>query len=129
MTDEEALKVLQQPQWRDEANLPRALILALVKGADALKFRIKVKEELGEGLENSHEETMAITEVELGLLRLLVQGKSNKQIAPERGIAEQTVKNHLTKLYLKMAVANRTEAVIKAMKLGLIETPEKGEIR
>lgn len=68
---------------------------------------------------------MRISELELNLLRLLAQGKSNRQIASELGRREQTVKNELTNLYLKMAVANRTEAVIKAMKSGLIETPQR----
>ena len=57
---------------------------------------------------------------ELQLLKLLGQAKSNKQIAAESGIAEQTVKNTLQLMYLKLGVYNRTGAVIKAVKKGLI---------
>ena len=59
---------------------------------------------------------------ELQLLKLLGQAKSNKQIAAELGIGEQTVKNKLRLVYLKLGVYNRTGAVIKAIKKGLITT-------
>jgi len=56
---------------------------------------------------------------ELQLLKLLGQAKSNKQIAAELGTAEQTVKNQLQLVYLKLGVYNRTGAVIKAIELEL----------
>ena len=61
-----------------------------------------------------------LSPIELQLLKLLGQAKSNKQIAAELGIGEQTVKNHLQLMYLKLGVYNRTGAVIKAIKEGLI---------
>jgi len=61
-----------------------------------------------------------ITPRESQLLKLLGQAKSNKQIAAELGITEQTVKNKLQLVYLKLGVYNRTGAVIKAIKEGLI---------
>jgi len=57
---------------------------------------------------------------ELHLLKLLGQGKSNKLIAAELGTAEQTVKNQLHLVYLKLGVYNRTGAVIKGIEKGLI---------
>lgn len=63
---------------------------------------------------------MMLTSGELQLLKLLAQGKGNKEIAAELGTKEQTVRNHLTKLYLKLGVTNRTAAVIWAIKEGLI---------
>jgi len=57
---------------------------------------------------------------ELQLLKLLGQAKSNKDLATELGLAQQTVKNELHLVYLKLGVANRTGAVIKAIKEGLI---------
>lgn len=57
---------------------------------------------------------------ELQLLKLLGQAKLNKQIAAELGITEQTVKNELRLMYLKLHVYNRTGAVIEAIKRGLI---------
>lgn len=54
------------------------------------------------------------------LLKLLGQAKSNKQIAYELSITEQTVKNELRLTYLKLGVCNRVGAVIKAAREGLI---------
>ena len=48
---------------------------------------------------------------------------SNKQIARELWLAEQTVKFHLTNIYRKLNVATRTEAVNAAYRRGLLETP------
>lgn len=62
-----------------------------------------------------------ITPGELQLLKLLAQGKSNKEIAKELGIAEQTIKNRFHFLFLKLGVSNRTAAVVKAIKEGLVE--------
>lgn len=63
---------------------------------------------------------MSFTRRELQILELLAQGKPNKQIASELGIAEQTVKNQLRMIFLKLGVTNRTQAAVKAIKEGLI---------
>lgn len=44
------------------------------------------------------------------ILKYLVRGESNKKIAQAMGIGEQTVKNHLRLIYLKLGVENRTQA-------------------
>jgi len=61
-----------------------------------------------------------LTRRELEILKLLVQGKRNRQIAVELGLKEQTVKNELRMIFLKLGVTNRTQAVIKVIKQGLI---------
>jgi len=48
---------------------------------------------------------------------------SNQAIAKELWLAEQTVKFHLTNIYRKLGVGNRTEAVRLAYQHGLIENP------
>ncbi|GAI85925.1 unnamed protein product [marine sediment metagenome] len=57
-----------------------------------------------------------LTTRELEMLKLLAKGKSNREITMELGIKEQTVKNILNKLFLKLGVANRTQAAVKAIK-------------
>jgi DNA-binding NarL/FixJ family response regulator len=64
-----------------------------------------------------------LSERERSILIALSEGKSNKQIAGELWLAEQTVKFHLTNLYRKLDVSSRTEAVNAAYRRGLIETP------
>jgi DNA-binding NarL/FixJ family response regulator len=60
---------------------------------------------------------------ELTILRVLQSGFSNKQIAKELFLAEQTVKFHLTNIYRKLGVGSRTEAVRYAYEHGLVENP------
>jgi len=56
-----------------------------------------------------------LTEREAEIVSLIAEGKSNKDIAIELGMAEQTVKNHITKIFLKLGVRNRTEAALKLL--------------
>jgi DNA-binding NarL/FixJ family response regulator len=48
-------------------------------------------------------------------------GLSNREIADELGISAETVKTHIDRLYKKLGVATRTDAVAKALRAGLIE--------
>lgn len=61
-----------------------------------------------------------LTESELPVLRLLAEGKSNPQIAEALTLAESTVKFHVNNILLKLDAANRTEAVVAALRRGLI---------
>jgi DNA-binding NarL/FixJ family response regulator len=76
-----------------------------------------------ESSEDSAAKTAGITESELRVLRALAQGKSNKQIAADLFITEQTVKFHLTNIYRKLDVSNRTEATRFAYQHGLVVNP------
>ena len=58
---------------------------------------------------------------EYEILQLIAQGFSNQEIANQLFIALPTVKTHTSKLYSKLEVKSRTQAVHKAQKLGLIE--------
>ena len=57
---------------------------------------------------------------ELSVLKLVVHGRANKEIAQELLISEGTVKLHLTHLFDKLGVASRTEAVASALRRGLV---------
>jgi DNA-binding NarL/FixJ family response regulator len=57
---------------------------------------------------------------ELDVLRLIVRGMSNKQIAAELVITEHTVKFHIRGILAKLGAANRTEAVTLALQKGLV---------
>jgi DNA-binding NarL/FixJ family response regulator len=53
------------------------------------------------------------------VLSLMVQGKSNRQIATELNIAEATVKSHVSVILESLAVTDRTQAVVRALQRGL----------
>jgi ATP/maltotriose-dependent transcriptional regulator MalT len=60
-----------------------------------------------------------LTERQREILRLLAAGKSNSAIAEELFISERTVTTHLTRIYDRLDVATRTEAVARAAQLGI----------
>jgi DNA-binding NarL/FixJ family response regulator len=62
-----------------------------------------------------------LTDRETDLLRALAQGLSNRRIGKEFWITEQTVKFHLTNIYRKLGVVNRTEAVRFAYTHGIAQ--------
>lgn len=60
-----------------------------------------------------------LSDRELEVLRQLVRGKSNKEIARSLEITEGTVKNHMTNILGKLEVQDRTQAALKAQRMGL----------
>ena len=66
----------------------------------------------------------ALTEREREVLRLLVQGHSNKEIGRDLQIAEDTVKTHVKHIMAKLGVQSRTQAVLYAMRFGLVSTQQ-----
>ncbi len=61
-----------------------------------------------------------LSEREMGILRLVSAGSSNREIAGQLCITEGTVKNHITNIFSKLGVSDRTQAALKARELGLI---------
>src|SRR6266404_5449305 len=61
---------------------------------------------------------LGLTERQLDVLSLMMQGKSNKAICRVLNLAEPTVKNHVTAILKALEVSNRTEAVIAVGQLG-----------
>ena len=66
---------------------------------------------------------VGLTDRELVILDALARGLSNSAIGKELWVAEQTVKFHLTNIYRKLGVSNRTEAARLAYQQGLVESP------
>jgi len=65
--------------------------------------------------------TPTLSPREIDLLRALAQGKSNTQIADEMALSRQTVKNYLSRLYIRLGVRTRTEAAIWAVEHGVLD--------
>ncbi len=62
---------------------------------------------------------LGLTERQIDVLRLLVQGRSNKLICRELDLAEGTVKTHMTAVLRALHVTNRTQAIIAIAKMGI----------
>lgn len=62
-----------------------------------------------------------LTRREIEILVLLATGLANKQLAARLKISEKTVRNHLSNLYEKLGINARSQAVIYAVKKGLVE--------
>jgi len=71
-------------------------------------------------LDEQEELLEELTDREGEILQLLARGLANKQIAARLGISEHTVKFHVSAIYSKLGVTNRTEAVSRGARLGLI---------
>ena len=99
---------------------PRDLPSALRQAVDDTVFQ-----PLGllERAPSSAADEVGLTKRQLTILQALQAGLSNKQIAEKLFLAEETVKFHLTKIYRKLDVGNRTEAVRYAYEHGLGERP------
>jgi two-component system NarL family response regulator len=64
------------------------------------------------------DETLSPRECEV--LRLLANGRSNREIAAELHVAEKTVKNHVSKILTKLDTTSRTHAVVRALRDGYL---------
>ena len=62
-----------------------------------------------------------LTERELNVLLYLAQGLTNEEISEKLHISVHTVKAHLESIYYKFKVANRVQAAMKAIALGIID--------
>ena len=67
-----------------------------------------------------HAAEEALSGREIDVLRFLASGKSNKEIARSLSLSDQTVKAHITNMFAKLDVNDRTQAVTVAIKRGII---------
>lgn len=64
-----------------------------------------------------------LTSREMGILELIIEGQSNKEIANTLSISQQTVKNHVTSILAKLNLSDRTQAAIYALRHGWVQLP------
>jgi len=69
----------------------------------------------------SNENANVLTRREMEVLKLVVAGLYNKEIADKLSISEKTVKNHISSIFRKINVADRTQAAVYAIKNNLVE--------
>jgi DNA-binding NarL/FixJ family response regulator len=98
-------------KWVDPLDLPDALRRA----AAGESFELGLSSE-----EDADPDGAGLTEREIEMLEAVARGLSNQSISREFWITEQTVKFHLTNIYRKLGVSNRTEAARYAFTIGLV---------
>jgi DNA-binding NarL/FixJ family response regulator len=64
--------------------------------------------------------SLGISGRELEVLELLAAGRSNKEIAQQLEVSPNTIKTHVAKLFEKLEVGRRTEAILRARELGIL---------
>ena len=65
--------------------------------------------------------SQSLTDREMEVLRLIARGRSNKEIALDLGVAEKTVKTHVSNILGKLQLADRTQAALYAVRERLVE--------
>src|SRR5579864_502932 len=93
-------------------------LLATIRAVHAGQKRIPA--ELASGLAE-HTGEDQLSEREMEVLRLIAAGNANKEIAAQLGLAEDTVKRHVTNILSKLGANDRTHAVTIGLKRGIIE--------
>jgi two-component system nitrate/nitrite response regulator NarL len=81
---------------------------------------LRVRQALKGSLHGEHDFEEPLTPREVEVLELLAEGLSNKAIGGRLGISDQTVKFHVAAICGKLGAANRTDAVRRAIRRGLI---------
>lgn len=96
---------------------PRDALLETIRAVHAGQRRIppEVASKLAERIMGP-----SLTERELSVLRLIVAGKSNREIGRALVITEGTVKAHVNNLLGKLAASDRTQAVTEALRRGIV---------
>jgi len=108
---------------------PETLLEALhaVAGGGTYLYAPLVSDLAREGIRKSNSQESdvpgvldALTERELEILRLMASGIGNREIASALALREGTVKNHVSSIFSKLGVTDRTKAVLRAIASGLV---------
>jgi NarL family two-component system response regulator LiaR len=103
--------------------------LRITRSRETIRETVVVKEVLGpaesRALEpftpnTAHQLTLGITARELEILTLIARGFSNREIATQLFVSENTVKTHCSRAFDKLGAARRTQAVQRGKELGLL---------
>jgi DNA-binding NarL/FixJ family response regulator len=109
------------------ADLVQALRAVLHARTGGIHYRGELPVTHLRPIRNNQRDTHGLTKRELEILRLASSGSSNSQMAKLLWVTEQTIKFHLSNVYKKLNVPNRTAASAAASKLGLLELEDASE--
>ncbi len=129
--------------WGAEANMPsfvldndRRIVPILLQARDAgtfdedgdsLKFVNGLLEQLHDRSRPSPKTVAArsrdeLTARERSIVEFIAKGQSNKEIARELGVAPETIKTHVKRIFQKLSAESRAQAVVRAQSLGMLKT-------
>jgi LuxR family transcriptional regulator, maltose regulon positive regulatory protein len=94
---------------------------------ETLKFVNGLLERLRERARETRKPAVArprdeLTARERSIVEFIARGRSNKEIARELGVAPETIKTHLKRIFQKLSAESRTQAVVRAQSLGMLKT-------
>jgi DNA-binding NarL/FixJ family response regulator len=126
------LTVRMEPAWLTEsadAGVHAAICKSAPPASVGLLIRAVATGNVFHAFDRAHDQRTTnvikpeLTARELEILRWVAAGDSNSRIATQLFVTEQTVKFHLSNIYRKLGVANRTQASHFAYRNGLLEAP------
>ena len=112
-----------------ESPLNQELAMQLLKQlAQKMKREAELAAPTSRRLPEEHPEALPpglLTPREVDVLRLLVRGQTNREIARELSIAVSTTKNHVQHIIAKLGVSDRTQAAVRTVELGLFAAEQE----
>ena len=75
---------------------------------------------MGNRSDSAEKSVTPLSNRELTVLRLMAEGKRNREVAKDLSISERTVGNHITNIYNKLGIYDRSQAVVYAIKKGIV---------
>ena len=104
-----------------ESSILKKAIMTIASGDEYIDASMipVMKEKLLQTKEKSEEEVLTRREIEV--LKLVAEGLFNKEIAFKLSISEKTVKNHVSNIFKKIGVFDRTQAAVYAIKNNIVE--------
>lgn len=103
-----------------ECNVFASAISLVANGGTYVPIDYMMGTSSSKGADTGARDVNDFTDKELALLRMVVDAASNKEIARAFNLQEVTVKFHLTRIFRKMGVKNRSQAAVMAVRSGLI---------
>lgn len=102
-----------------ESSVLKRAIFAVFEGENYIEPSLTPA--LKEKMERQEEKYELLTKREVEVLKLLAEGLFNKEIAYRLSISEKTVKNHVSNIFKKIGVADRTQAAVYAIKNNFVD--------
>ena len=121
--------LIRRPRMDDAEQVFRAGAAGyLLKEASAAQILQTIRQVLrGERVVPPVPKAGRLTPREYEVLRYLVQGKTNREIAHALNVSVDTAKAHVGHIFAKLEVADRTQAAVRALQLGLLDLPPLGD--